>query len=453
VGLDLKHRLTHLGYDVPQVVASGQQALEAVARTRPDLILMDIMLGEEMDGIEAAGLVNAEYDIPVIYVTAYADEETMERAKVTEPFGYIIKPIEDRELNIAVEMALYKHQAERRLQEKERLLSTTLNSLGDGLLTLNQEAVVQFVNPEAEVLLRLHRDNLLGRRLTEVLSLEDPDTGEQYQEHLRQALETGQSLTLSGLLLATANKGSQIPVRVSLSPIMEDLSCRGGVLMFRDISDRLEYEQALRKSLTQLRTTLDETVNALAATGEQRDLYTAGHQRRVASLAVAIGRDIGLSSDRIDGLKVAGRLHDIGKINVPSAILAKPARLTSMEFAIIQGHSETGREILSGIPFPWPVADIVHQHHERLNGKGYPLGLTGDDILLESRILAVADVVEAMSSHRPYRAALGVEMALAEIQGGAGDFYDTRVVDSCVRLFHKRGFSFDEEKLQKKSAA
>jgi putative nucleotidyltransferase with HDIG domain len=173
-----------------------------------------------------------------------------------------------------------------------------------------------------------------------------------------------------------------------------------------------------------------------------RDPYTAGHQQRVTQLAVAIATEMGLPTEQIDGIRVIGTLHDVGKICIPAEILSKPGKLTKVEFTIIKIHSQAGYNILKTVEFPWPVAKIVLQHHERMNGSGYPKGLRGEDILLESRILAVADVVEAMSSHRPYRPALGTHKALEEIEQNSGVLYDADVADACLRLFREKGFQF-----------
>ncbi len=197
---------------------------------------------------------------------------------------------------------------------------------------------------------------------------------------------------------------------------------------------------ALRKSEAELRTSLLESVAAIAATIEMRDLYTAGHQRRVAQLSVAIARELGLAEPRIQGLYLASVVHDGGKVKVPAEILAKPGTLTEPESALLHEHASAGHDILKGIAFPWPIAEIVYQHHERLDGSGYPRGLKGDEVMLEARILAVADVLEAMNSHRPYRAALGIEAALGEIVAQRGLRYDTTVVDAAVRLFRERGY-------------
>ena len=178
----------------------------------------------------------------------------------------------------------------------------------------------------------------------------------------------------------------------------------------------------------------------MASTVEQRDPYTAGHQRRATKLACAIGIELGLSKEKLEGLHVAGILHDIGKIYVPAEILNKPGRLSDLEMKLVKGHSGTGYMLVKEIPFPWPVAQIIIQHHERINGSGYPLGISGEEILLEARILAVADVIEAMASHRPYRPAKGIDEALDEITKNRGVLYDPKVVDACMKLFADKRF-------------
>ena len=194
--------------------------------------------------------------------------------------------------------------------------------------------------------------------------------------------------------------------------------------------------------IQEIRQALDGTVGIVGDTVEIRDPYTAGHQRRVTELACAIARKLELPEEKIEGLRVAGLLHDIGKMAIPAEILSKPTRLTEIEFGLIRNHPQVAFDLLKRIHFQWPVADIVLQHHERLDGSGYPNGLKSDEILLEARIIAVADVVEAMASHRPYRAALGLEAALDEISKNKGSKYDPQVVDACLKLFAEGRFRF-----------
>ncbi|WP_263770374.1 HD domain-containing phosphohydrolase [Propionivibrio soli] len=199
----------------------------------------------------------------------------------------------------------------------------------------------------------------------------------------------------------------------------------------------------LRESEKKQRASLLDFIAAIAATIEMRDPYTAGHQRRVARLATLIAGELDLPEDQTEGLYLAGVVHDIGKIRTPAEILSKPGKLNDIEFGLIKQHAETGYEILKAIAFPWPIAGAVLQHHERMNGKGYPYGIDGKDILLEARIIAVADVVEAMISFRPYRPGLGVTSALEEITRFRGERYDADVVDACLTLFREKGFAFE----------
>jgi len=204
-----------------------------------------------------------------------------------------------------------------------------------------------------------------------------------------------------------------------------------------------ERTRSLQESESRLKKNLLETVSAVSAIVELRDPYTAGHQRRVAHIAEAIAGDLGLSEQQIEGLILAAVVHDVGKINVPTEILSKPGLLNEPEFSLIKEHPESGYEILKGIDFPWPIAQIVRQHHERLDGSGYLRGLRGDEILLEARILSVADVIEAMASHRPYRPGLGIETALEEIEKNRGTLFDSDVVDAALRLFREKGYRLE----------
>jgi len=216
------------------------------------------------------------------------------------------------------------------------------------------------------------------------------------------------------------------------------------VHIFENITGRRRAEESQLQSAKQLRAALEDMISAIAATLEQRDPYTAGHQRRVAQLAVSMGEEMGLSGDTLEGLHLGGLIHDIGKISVPAEILGKPGLISDIEFALIKVHAEAGYEILKNITFPWPVAQMVYQHHERLDGSGYPQGLAGEQIIVEARILAVADTVEAMSANRPYRPGLGMEAALNEIARLRGTALDPLAVDACLRVIREKGFVFSK---------
>ncbi|MFC1896522.1 HD domain-containing phosphohydrolase [Thermodesulfobacteriota bacterium] len=197
---------------------------------------------------------------------------------------------------------------------------------------------------------------------------------------------------------------------------------------------RQDLEQLVEERTARLQKALEGIIQAMVRTVESRDSYTAGHQNRVADLAAAIAVEMNIPKDQIEGIRTGGRIHDLGKISVPAEILSKPGRLTEIEFSLIKTHPRTGYDIIADIEFPWPIAQMVLQHHEKMNGSGYPQGLSGESIFLEARILCVSDVVEAMASHRPYRAALGIEKALDEISKNRGVFYDPEVVDALLRL-------------------
>lgn len=214
------------------------------------------------------------------------------------------------------------------------------------------------------------------------------------------------------------------------------------VATVQDISEQVESQRRIREYVHRLERSMRGTVDAVTRMVDLRDPYTAGHEVRVGELAAAIGAELGLDPATCQGLSITGRLHDIGKITVPTEILAKPGRLSELEMNMVRTHAEQGFRILQGIEFDWPVAEVVRQHHERMDGSGYPRGLAGDDILMEARIMAVADVVESMASHRPYRAAKGLDLALAEIAEGAGVRYDSGVAAACIRLFREGRFNF-----------
>ena len=239
--------------------------------------------------------------------------------------------------------------------------------------------------------------------------------------------------------------GSTIWVEVAATFLRDNNFKPTGILtLTRNITDRKRAEQRLKETLDRLRKAFASTIKVMVATIEMRDPYTSGHQSRSADLARAIAMEMGLDQDKIEGIRMAGIIHDIGKLSVPAEILTKPSKLTSIEFSLIQEHSRTGYEMLKDLESPWLLAEIIYQHHERMNGSGYPRNLKGDEILIESRILAVADVVEAMASHRPYRPTLGIEAAIEEIEKNKGILYDDTVVDACLKLFREKGYQLQE---------
>jgi len=428
VARDIENMAVSQGYEVCGIASSGDQCLEMAAKHQPDIILMDVIIKGSLDGISVAEKIWDSRRIPVIYVTAFADELTLKRAKITEAFGYILKPFDERELKIAIEMAYFKSRLEAKLREREEWLSALLRSIGDGVIATDKGGSITFMNPHAERLTGWRLEDALKQPLRDIFRTAVSRRGDEPE------------------IVLWARNGKKFSIEETNMPLTDGChNSSGHVLVFRDISSRKNAEKELKESWERLHEALEGTIQAMALTIEIRDPYTAGHQRRVSKLSCAIAQDLGMSEFQVEGLRVAGDIHDIGKIYVPAEILSKPGQITAIEYGIIKTHPQVGYDILKTIKFPWPVAQIVLQHHERLDGSGYPLGLVGDLILKEARILTVADIVEAMSSHRPYRPAQGIEKALAEVVENKGRFYDTDAVDACVKLFQENRFRFTED--------
>jgi HD-GYP domain-containing protein (c-di-GMP phosphodiesterase class II) len=237
--------------------------------------------------------------------------------------------------------------------------------------------------------------------------------------------------------------GSDVYVETRGSTVMSNGTPVAIQAIARDITERKRAEEQLRESLEQLRRAVETTIQVLVMAVEMKDPYTAGHQRRMTKLARTMATEMGLPPEKIEGLRMAGVIHDIGKITLPTEILSKPMKLSAIELSLIREHVRLGYDILKDVESPWPLAEIVLQHHERMDGSGYPRGLKGEEILIEARILAVADVVEAMASHRPYRPALGIDAALAEIEKNRGLLYDSHAADKCLRVFREKGYQIE----------
>ncbi len=225
------------------------------------------------------------------------------------------------------------------------------------------------------------------------------------------------------------------PILSSEDAILDGLGSTTALVIQRDYA-----EKNLHETLDSLRKAVGTTILVMVSAVETRDPYTAGHQVRSADLARAIATEMGLPREKIEGIRMAGSIHDIGKLSIPAEILSKPTKLSEIEFSLIKEHSRSGYEILKDVESPWPLAEIVYQHHERMDGSGYPRNLKGDEIIMEARIMAVADVVESMASHRPYRPAQGIDAALEEIEKNKGTFYDIAVADACLRLFREKDY-------------
>ncbi|MBI4291347.1 MAG: PAS domain S-box protein [Betaproteobacteria bacterium] len=329
-----------------------------------------------------------------------------------------------------------RKQSEKALRAAEEQFRGLVEQSIAGIYIIQEDERLAYVNPRyAEIFGYDSADELIGRDALSLVAEKDHTI---QAERLRQRLQ-GVAAGANASFTGVRKDGTVVDVEVQGARATH--RGRPAVIgLLQDVSEKRRSEEQIGHYVTQLEKTLMGTVNVATTLSEMRDPYTAGHERRVAGIAVAIGAELGFDARRLEALRVAGYLHDIGKMTVPAEILSKPGKLAPIEMQLIQQHSQASYDVLKDVEFPWPVAEIALQHHERMDGSGYPLGLKGEAILLEARIMAVADTVEAMSSHRPYRPGLGVDKAMAEIERGRGIVYDADVADACLRLFRDKRY-------------
>ena len=313
-----------------------------------------------------------------------------------------------------------RQKTEKALHMSEINFRNMIYSNADGILILDENSIVKFMNPAAETIFGTKAERFVGRAFEHLIIPGKPT-------ELDIIIGDSKSIVAEMRVMATEWEGK-----------------KAYLASLRDITERKRMQQRLQLSLDNLKEVMDGTISAMALAVEMRDPYTSGHQHRVAELAQAIAKEINLPSDDIAGVYMAASIHDIGKISLPAEILSKPIKLSEIELKMIQAHSKVGYDILKGIDFPRPIAQIVLQHHERMDGSGYPHGLGGKEILVEARIVGVADVVETMASHRPYRPSIGLDKALEEVSKHKGKLYDKKIVKACLKLFNKKGFQFSE---------
>lgn len=420
--------------------------VKALEEFRPDIILSDYNL-PDFSGLAALEIVRREHpDVPVIMVTgALPDIEAVGLIHAGAK-DYVLKDRLAR-LGSAVQRVLSMEQgirarklAEKSLRESEAKFRALVESSSDWIWEVDEHGLYTYSSPQVYGILGYTSDEVIGKTPFDLMM---PVEAAQLKERFDSYVGERKHFRL----LENANlhkNGQTVFLESSGTPIIDAQGVFKGYRgVDRDITERKEAEKERHASAKKLEQILLQTIEAIAATVEARDPYTAGHQQRVAVLASAIAREMVLPDEVVHAISLAASIHDLGKIRIPAEILSKPGKLNAIEYELVKGHPQTGYDIIKDIQFPLPIAQMVLQHHERLDGTGYPQGLKSAQILLEAKILAVADVVEAMSSHRPYRPGLGLDVALEEITKNRGTLYDENVVDSCIALFRDNKFILD----------
>jgi PAS domain S-box-containing protein/putative nucleotidyltransferase with HDIG domain len=449
------------------VVTEGKHSVGIITERDVSRLMMDYpdLTRVKVSEVMSTSLQSVASDTPLPLAIKIMKQKKLRRLVVVDDQGNIeglatqsdiVKGLEGKYIQALNEIIKEKDYVIRStsqdLIEKTAYLDHILQlSIDYGIIAMNLEHRVTYFNPGAEMIFETGSAAILGRDIWAIHGGKD-----HVMIRVREALDAIRHGDRTVFVIERDQNGAKQYLSARASGIIDSVGkLIGYFLMIHDITPREMAADALRKAhdelelrvaerTKELAKTMNGTVDAMALIIEMRDPYTAGHQKRVGDLAAAIARKLDFDSHRIEGIHMAGILHDIGKIRVPSGILCYPGKLSDAEFAIIKPHPEIGYNILKGIEFPWPLAETVRQHHERLDGTGYPQGLTGDQIHPDSRILAIADVVEALSSHRPYRPALGIVRALQEIEDYRGQRYDAEAVDACLVLFREDEYTFPE---------
>lgn len=418
---------------------NGKDAVRLFNQYKPDVVLLDAIM-PVMDGFAACEHIR-NTDVgkrtPILMITALGDTKSINLGFKVGVNDFIQKPLNLDILQRRLSLLIKEKNNDEKLRKSEERFRLLAENARDCIVILKLNPFqYEYISPVIK--------SITGYRAEEFClnHLLIKDIIYPVDRKVIDYIITGQvdcKLPIEVRLLH--KEGHIIYSENHIVPIFgQNRQLLGLQIISRDITQRKKDEVRKRIELTQK--VLYKTVQALSATIETRDPYTSGHQHRVAQLAVQISKALGVNADQQEGIQTAALLHDIGKITVPAEYLSKPGRLSETEFNVIKTHSIVGYEILKPIEFPWPIAEIVHQHHERSDGSGYPCGLSGDRILPETRIIAVADVVEAMASHRPYRVALGIEHAIEEIENNLDKLYDSLVANTCIELLKSKKFSF-----------
>lgn len=428
------------GYEATEF-DSGLEGIQYIRQRKPAVALIDIRM-DDISGLEIIRKVKSEF-IPTecIVLTGYSSHASAIEAVNIGAYQYLQKPFNMEQLLLTIHQATEKRRSEDALMlSMERYRNLIENA---------QEGIFQFA-PDGRCI-------MVNQAMANIISYDTPaEVLSRFQGGLTGIFEDSLAATNFWEIMEREAVVKSFEIRTKeidgnfkwLSIYARKVANRQGDFLYyegiaEDITSRKKAEESLTNTLAKLSRAMEGVIQAMAMTVETRDPYTAGHQKKVSNLAQAIAQEMGIDTVVTDGIRMAAAIHDIGKIAVPAEILSKPTKLTELEYSLIKIHSNAGYDILKGIDFPWPIAEIVLQHHEKINGSGYPAGLAGNDIRIEARILCVADVVEAMGSHRPYRPTRGIDRALEEISVHRGVLFDEDAVGACLRLFHQKGFTLE----------
>jgi PAS domain S-box-containing protein len=420
------------------VIDCNERALEAYGYTREELLrlnLADLRGTDQQITLDDLGERDFHSEGVILESTNFRKDGS------TFPVEASIRAVENGTYVLSIIRDISRRKrAETAHHDSEERFERALEKIPDVVVIYDSDLRIRFINAATERVTGRPTSDYIGKLDTEVWP---PEVCDVYLPTLQAALASKTSHFIEADL-SMPNVGVR-HLRITCVPLLdEEGEVREILGITHDTTERKQAEDDVRRHVRQLSRVVEGSILAIGQTVELRDPYTAGHERRTAALATAIGEKLGMRGDELEGLRLAALVHDVGKIAVPTEVLSKPLKLSAIEFAIIKQHPQAGHDILAPIEFGQPIARIVLQHHERLDGSGYPQGLGADAIRPEALILAVADVVEAMSSHRPYRPARGIEAALAEIADNRGTLYAADVADTCCVLCHEEGFVFPD---------
>ena len=433
-------------------VRTGKNAIEWGINNQHSLMILDYKLPDISAQDVIKHLIEKNIENRFIIMTGHGDVKVAVDMMKLGVKDYIIKDANFLELlPSAVKRAIDDFDKEKKLINAEDALKSSEESyrlLAESVLDViwktDTNLKFTYVSQSVESLLGYKPEELHDIEFNKILAKDSVELADDFFDRIikKQNIKNGNNHYMLELEQLRQD-GKSVWTELSVSLLMDQKKVVGFLGVTRDISERKTTQKKLDESFLKLRKALEASVQAMGKATEIKDPYTAGHQRRVGILSYEIAKIMGLNEDICDGVRLAGAIHDIGKIYVPAEILSKPGLISENELNIIKSHPQVGHDILRNIEFPWPIAKIILQHHERIDGSGYPLGLKNEKILIEAKIIGVADVVEAMASHRPYRPALGLNLAIEEIEKNKGKCYDPDIVDACIKIITTSGLKFD----------